>query len=62
MQIMFRKKLQPKQRTGGGKKSIERFCVNCGRPFPNVTLRSRGRVVVKGSFLVAQLEAAFVKS
>lgn len=44
------------------KKSIGRFCLNCGRPFPNVILSSRGCVVVKGCFLVAQLEAAFVKS
>lgn len=44
------------------KYSIGRFCVNRGRSFPNVILHSRGCVVVKGCFLMAQLEAAFVKS
>ncbi len=43
-------------------KSIQRCRVNRGWPFPNVILRSRGCAAVKGCFLIAQLEMAFVKS
>lgn len=43
-------------------KSIQQFNVNRGWPFPNVILRGRGWAAVKGCFLIAQLEVAFVKS
>lgn len=44
------------------RKSIQQFHVNCGWLFPNVIQRGRGCAVVKGCFLIAQLEMAFVKS
>lgn len=46
----------------GNRKSIQQFHVNRGWLFPNVTRRSRGCAVLKGCFLIAQLEVAFVKS
>lgn len=44
------------------RQSIQQFYVNRCWLFPNVTQRSRGCAWVKGFFLIAQLEMAFVKS
>lgn len=44
------------------RKSIQQFHVKRGQPFPCVTVHGSGFVAVKGCFLMAQLEAAFVKS
>lgn len=44
------------------RKSIHQFHVNRGWPFPNAIVRGRGCAAVKGCFLIAQLEVAFVKS
>lgn len=44
------------------RKSIQQFHVNLSRLFSNVIRHSRRCAVVKGCFLIAQLEVAFVKS
>lgn len=44
------------------RKSMQQFHTKQGWRFPNVILRGRGCAVVKGCFLIAQLEVAFVKS
>lgn len=42
-------------------KSIQQFYENLCLLFPNATRRSGGHALVKGCFLIAQLEVAFVK-
>lgn len=57
--MIFRKELQPERVTA---ESIRRFRVNRGWPFPDAIVRGGGCGAVNGCFLIAQLEAAFVKS